>query len=57
MALRGAGDLAGSRRCHEEALAGWRELGYLNGVAGALNGLGEVAAAEGDADAARAYFE
>src|SRR5262249_35559881 len=51
------GDLAGSRRCHEAALAVWRELGYLNGVAGALNSLGELAAAEGDAAAARALYE
>lgn len=55
------GELDASQRFHEQALAGFREVGHEPGVAGSLINLGSVAAKralaaerEGDAETARA---
>jgi predicted ATPase/DNA-binding SARP family transcriptional activator len=57
VALRSAGDLAGSRRALEEALQLRRQLGELEGVTAALNGLALLAIAEDDFGRAEQLFD
>ena len=49
------GDYDAARRLLEEVIASTRARGDVRGFAGALNGLGDVAATEGHRGAARYY--
>ena len=51
------GDYAGARALYEESLTIQRQLGNQQGIADALNNLGNVAYAQGDYAGARALHE